>query len=222
MLKHKKIIIPIAVFLGLLLWPLAIGMLIAWLIYKYIEHKKFKYAFIAVMLVSTFLINTVWTKTLFSPSSYKNPSPSSSEETKGIQTSVVNSSPTSTPTPTLTLTPTPSPTPTSTPLPTPSPSPAKSIEVKVDVVTPPKPAVAVTAITTTQPVQQIQQSQPVVPQQAPAINTGGSYTCDCSKTCPEISSCAEAQYQLNSCGCRQRDADHDGIACDSSPLNCQQ
>lgn len=50
---------------------------------------------------------------------------------------------------------------------------------------------------------------------------GGAYTCSCSKACTAISSCAEAQYQLNVCGCRQRDADADGIACDGAPLNCQ-
>lgn len=44
------------------------------------------------------------------------------------------------------------------------------------------------------------------------------YTCDCSKTCDEITSCNEAQYQLNECGCTVRDADHDGIACDA---DCQ-
>lgn len=45
-----------------------------------------------------------------------------------------------------------------------------------------------------------------------------TYTCDCSKTCAQMSSCAEAQYQLNTCGCTRRDADKDGIACDS---DCQ-
>lgn len=50
------------------------------------------------------------------------------------------------------------------------------------------------------------------------INSGGSYSCNCSKTCPQMSSCAEAQYQLNTCGCSRRDADHDGIACDA---DCQ-
>lgn len=45
-------------------------------------------------------------------------------------------------------------------------------------------------------------------------NTGGAYTCNCSKTCPNMS-CSEAQYQLNTCGCGARDADDDGIACDS-------
>lgn len=46
-------------------------------------------------------------------------------------------------------------------------------------------------------------------------NTGGTYTCNCSKTCPNMSSCEEAQYQLNVCGCKARDADGDGIACDA-------
>ena len=45
--------------------------------------------------------------------------------------------------------------------------------------------------------------------------TSGSYACDCSKTCGQMSSCDEAQYQLNVCGCNARDADHDGIACDA-------
>ena len=44
--------------------------------------------------------------------------------------------------------------------------------------------------------------------------SGGTYTCNCSKTCPNMS-CAEAQYQLNVCGCSARDADDDGTACDS-------
>lgn len=51
--------------------------------------------------------------------------------------------------------------------------------------------------------------------------SGGTYACNCSKTCTQISSCAEAQYQLNVCGCGQRDGDDDGIACDGAPLHCQ-
>lgn len=46
----------------------------------------------------------------------------------------------------------------------------------------------------------------------------GSYVCNCNKTCSQMSSCAEAQYQLNVCGCARRDADGDGVACDS---DCQ-
>lgn len=44
------------------------------------------------------------------------------------------------------------------------------------------------------------------------------YVCDCSLTCDYINTCSEAQYQLDVCGCFQRDADEDGIACD---LMCQ-
>ena len=44
------------------------------------------------------------------------------------------------------------------------------------------------------------------------------WTCDCSKTCPNMSSCVEVQYQLNNCSCQARDGDDDGIACDS---DCQ-
>jgi micrococcal nuclease len=49
----------------------------------------------------------------------------------------------------------------------------------------------------------------------------GNYSCNCSKTCTQISSCAEAQYQLTTCGCAVRDGDKDGIACDGAPLHCQ-
>lgn len=60
---------------------------------------------------------------------------------------------------------------------------------------------------------------PVTPVGSAQPGTGsGSYVCNCSKTCPQMSSCAEAQYQLNICGCSARDADKDGIACDS---DCQ-
>lgn len=50
----------------------------------------------------------------------------------------------------------------------------------------------------------------------------GDYVCDCSKSCSKISSCTEAQYQLTTCGCKARDGDSDGIACDGAPLHCQQ
>ena len=41
------------------------------------------------------------------------------------------------------------------------------------------------------------------------------YTCDCSKTCTQITTCAEAYYQLNTCGCSVRDGDRDGIPCEN-------
>ncbi len=55
----------------------------------------------------------------------------------------------------------------------------------------------------------------IVTKNQPVYSGTGSYTCDCSKTCAKISSCDEAQYQLNVCGCKARDADGDGVACDS-------
>lgn len=99
--------------------------------------------------------------------------------------------------------PSPTPTPTSTPVPTKKPTP-----VPTKIVTPTATKVPLAYPTSTP---------------APQKNneTGGAWVCDCSKTCPNISSCAEAQYLLNSCGCSARDGDNDGIACDGAPLRCQ-
>jgi micrococcal nuclease len=47
----------------------------------------------------------------------------------------------------------------------------------------------------------------------PLIND--SYTCNCSKTCGEMSSCEEAYYQLEVCGCTRRDGDNDGVPCEN-------
>lgn len=65
------------------------------------------------------------------------------------------------------------------------------------------------------------ESEPKTTATTPALITptdNSSYTCNCSKTCPQMSSCEEAQYQLTTCGCSKRDADKDGVACDS---DCQ-
>ncbi len=40
------------------------------------------------------------------------------------------------------------------------------------------------------------------------------YVCDCSKSCSKMSSCEEAYFQLNQCGCKARDGDGDGIPCE--------
>jgi len=42
-----------------------------------------------------------------------------------------------------------------------------------------------------------------------------SFNCDCGRSCTEISSCDEAYYQLNNCGCSKRDSDGDGVPCES-------
>ncbi len=56
-----------------------------------------------------------------------------------------------------------------------------------------------------QPPPQVQPTQPPAP----------SYTCDCSKACSQMTSCNEAYYQLNTCGCNRRDSDNDGVPCES-------
>lgn len=83
------------------------------------------------------------------------------------------------------VTPTIEPSPTSVESPTPQPSP----EVK----------------SATPPPQEIQ---------LPPPQTGG-YACDCSKKCSQMSSCEEAYYQLNTCGCSRRDGDKDGVPCEN-------
>jgi len=50
-----------------------------------------------------------------------------------------------------------------------------------------------------------------------ATSAVGGWGCDCKKTCAQMS-CEEAQYQLNTCGCKARDGNKDGMACDN---NCR-
>lgn len=56
-----------------------------------------------------------------------------------------------------------------------------------------------------------QMPQQVVPQ----TNSGGGFSCNCSKVCGAMASCEEAYYQLNTCGCSVRDGDHDGVPCET-------
>lgn len=60
--------------------------------------------------------------------------------------------------------------------------------------------------------------QPTTPQtqniQPPPSSSGGGYSCNCSKTCKQISSCDEAYFQLKNCGCSVRDGDGDGVPCE--------
>lgn len=58
------------------------------------------------------------------------------------------------------------------------------------------------------------ESAPKIVPVPPKTQPTSEYVCNCSKTCSHLS-CAEAQYQLTTCGCSQRDGDHDGVACDS-------
>lgn len=90
----------------------------------------------------------------------------------------------------------------------------KGLWGEVCIVTPTPTKIPTPKPPTPTPLPQPQTIQPVQP-------ISGDYVCDCSKTCSQISSCEEAQYQLNVCGCKARDGDKDGIACDGTPLNCQ-
>jgi hypothetical protein len=59
---------------------------------------------------------------------------------------------------------------------------------------------------------------PVPPTQAPlSVPTSipGGFACDCNKTCGAMASCEEAYFQLNQCGCNERDEDNDGVPCES-------
>jgi endonuclease YncB( thermonuclease family) len=47
----------------------------------------------------------------------------------------------------------------------------------------------------------------------PPANTSRAFECNCNLTCSQISSCDEAYYQLNSCGCNRLDGNNDGIPC---------
>jgi len=60
-------------------------------------------------------------------------------------------------------------------------------------------------------------AQPIIynPTPAPYNPPSSNYLCDCSKTCSQISSCEEAYYLLNICGCSKRDGDDDGIPCEN-------
>lgn len=67
--------------------------------------------------------------------------------------------------------------------------------------------VAVPAQEPAQPKRQTSYSQ--------AGSVGGSFNCNTIKWCSQMSSCAEAKYQLTQCGNPKIDGDRDGIPCES-------
>ena len=66
-----------------------------------------------------------------------------------------------------------------------------------------------------QPAPQQQQQQPAQVSAPPTAVSGPQFSCNCSKTCGAMASCAEARFQLNQCGCSRRDSDSDGVPCES-------
>lgn len=195
--KKKFLTIPLIGLIGLIFLPISIGLLILWFAYKKIRNKKIKIAVLSVAGIITLFFGSAYVSALFSPSTITKPQNiqekiENKEEPATSTKSDIQTTEEITPTPTPTFTPTPKPA-TTTPKPSPSFTPTPT----------PKP-----------------QQQTTTQQTQPVTNTG-SWNCNCKKTCPQISSCAEAQYQLNTCGCKQRDADGDGIACDKEPLFCE-
>ncbi len=61
----------------------------------------------------------------------------------------------------------------------------------------------------------VQSSEPQKNVQGSQIQSTGNYICDCSKLCSQITTCDEAYFQLNNCGCSKRDSDSDGVPCES-------
>ncbi len=62
---------------------------------------------------------------------------------------------------------------------------------------------------------QPQQAQPAQVSAPPTTVPGPQFSCNCSKTCTQMASCAEAYFQLNPCRCGRRDGDNDGVPCES-------
>jgi len=94
---------------------------------------------------------------------------------------------------------------------TPSPSPTPKTTTSSTIKTTPTPVETTIPTYTLKPTPK--PTYKPTPTSRPVITT--PYTCNCSKTCTQIVSCAEAYYQLNTCGCSVRDGDNDGVPCES-------
>lgn len=111
-------------------------------------------------------------------------------DVQGIESADITSTPSATLSPSATPTVTLIPTATKFPTNTPKPLPTNTIYI-------PKP--------TNTPVYIAPTSPPL---------TSSKYSCNCAKTCPNLS-CEEAYFQLNNCGCSARDGDGDGVPCEA-------
>jgi len=103
------------------------------------------------------------------------------------------------------LSPSPSSAPTSSSSPTPTPSPRPQAT--------PNPTLRPTVKSTTIPVQ-TSTPAPEIRTLVSDQKTSSNFSCNCSKACTQISSCEEAYFQLNNCGCNKRDGDNDGVPCE--------
>ena len=184
----------LVIFIGYVVWPVALTLvfcILPFLIYKKVKNSRLKWGMLAILSPLYLFFISAFIYALFNPSK-----PTVEEQKSSVAV---------TPTPQAPLedaaTPTDMPSPTAV-LPTLRQKPTVGYSQATVVPTvKPKPLPTSTTV--------------------PQVGSGSAYTCNCSKTCKQISSCAEAQYQLNSCGCGVRDGDGDGIACDAAPLHCQ-
>lgn len=56
---------------------------------------------------------------------------------------------------------------------------------------------------------------PLISTPVPPPPAAPSFVCNCSLTCEQMTSCEEAYFQLQQCGCRRRDGDGDGVPCEN-------
>jgi micrococcal nuclease len=97
--------------------------------------------------------------------------------------------------------------PTNTPVPTTKPTVAPAVYIA--------PTVTPTVYVAPTSAPYVYPTSPPPPTNPPSGGeSSGSWTCNCSKTCPNMSSCEEAYFQLNNCGCSVRDGDNDGVPCE--------
>jgi hypothetical protein len=187
--KKRLFTIPIAIIVGLAFLPVTFFFLIGWLIYKKVPNKKIKYTGISLAVLFAVFFGSAYAAAIVSPSP---PKPVVSEQRNAPQTipATETSPKIQSLTPTIIENTT-----TSTNISITQTN--SNFTVKRDVKFTPTP----TAYT--------------VRSSTPTIGQVGSYVCNCAKTCTQMTSCSEAQYQLNVCGCSKRDADGDGIACDT-------
>lgn len=167
-------------------------------LYGYISSKlnlkltnKFRYIIVVILF---FIAVEVYPHQLTNQSNKSEVTESEKNNTNSVQ---INSSEIA-----ITIKPTeiPSLTPTLSPSPTPFPT-FKPIPTKI---------IYPTWTSAPLPPIQTQENPPAV---APVVSSG--FSCNCSKTCPQMVSCEEAYFQLNNCGCSARDGDHDGIPCET-------
>lgn len=210
--KKKLAFIPALVVLATYFWPFLLGGILSFFAYKRIPSTVVKFALIALITLFSIPAGSGWLAGMASLGATVDQKEKSKVETVKTEEKTIIQAITVTPSPTQQ--PTPSTIPTVTIKPKATPTPTKKL-----VPTPTKNPVIVYPTATKIPVQRVQtQVQPIA---QPVQQTGGGSGCNCSLTCTQMTSCSEAQYQLNTCGCSARDGDDDGIACDGAPLHCQ-